>query len=208
LVFISNPNNPTGTMVDGEAISRFLQHVPEHVVTVLDEAYVELLPLARQPDALPHVRAGRKVVILRTFSKTYGLAGLRVGYAVAPEECIQLLHRVRQPFNVTAVALIAAEAALKDDRHVARTRAMVSRGLRYLGAEFERMGLPYVPSVANFILVEVKNGRMVFQALEREGVIVRPMDGYGLPNHVRITVGTPTENRRLIGALKKVLAQR
>lgn len=207
LVFIGNPNNPTGTMVDGKAIGRFLQHLPEQVIAVLDEAYVELLPPAQQPDVLPHVRAGRKVVILRTFSKTYGLAGLRVGYAIAPAECIQLLHRVRQPFNVNALALVAAEAALDDDLHVARTRGMVSRGLRYLGAEFERMGLPYVPSSANFILVEVGAGRRVFEALEREGVIVRPMDSYGLSHHVRITVGTPGENRRVIGALKKVLAQ-
>ncbi len=207
IVFISNPNNPTGTMVDGAAIDRFMERVPDHVVVAMDEAYIELLPESKQPDTLRYVRQGRKMYVLRTFSKTYGLAGLRVGYAVAPKEGIELLHRVRQPFNVNAMAQIAALAALDDDDFVKRTREMVKEGLEHLGKSFEKMGLPYVPSVANFILVKVGRGREVFQQLQRKKVIVRPMDGYGLPEYVRVTVGTPRENALLIKALKEVLPE-
>lgn len=208
LVFIANPNNPTGTRVDNADLDRFIRNVPEHVVVVMDEAYIELLPPSKQPDTLQWVREGKKVVILRTFSKTYGLAGLRIGYAVAPEPCIQLLHRVRQPFNVNAMALAAAEAALGDDAYVRKTRQMVGKGLAAYERAFKAMGLPYVPSCANFIMVEVGKGREVFKALECEGIIVRPMDPYGLPDHIRITVGTPKENDRCIKALKKVLRAR
>lgn len=206
VVFIANPNNPTGTMVDGAAIDRFMARVPPHVVVCFDEAYIELLPERRQPDTLRYVREGRPVIVLRTFSKTYGLAGLRVGYAVAPEAGIALMHRVRQPFNVNAMALTAARAALEDDAHVRRTRKLVRDGLRYYEAELTRLGVPFVPSVANFLLVEVGAGRAVFEALQRERIIVRPMDGYGLPRHIRLTLGTPAENERCLRALEKVLA--
>ena len=208
LVFISNPNNPTGTMVSNAALARFMDRAPGHVVVVLDEAYIELIPPQKQPPVLDYVRQGRNVVVLRTFSKTYGLAGLRIGYAVAPADCIKLMHRVRQPFNVNAMALAAAEAALDDGAFVARTRRMVAAGLQQFENGFKDMGLRYVPSAANFILVEVGRGRDLFQALQREGVIVRPMDGYGLPEHVRITIGTGVENRRCLKALAKVLKQR
>ena len=205
LVFVSNPNNPTGTMVDGAALDRFMSRVPDHVVVVLDEAYIELLPEDKQPDTLKYVRQGAKVCVLRTFSKTYGLAGLRVGYAVAPKEGIDLLHRVRQPFNVNAMGQIAALAALDDEDFVKQTRKMVADGLEYLGASFEKMGLSYVPSVVNFILVKVGTGRHVFQELQRRKVIVRPMDGYGLPEYVRVTVGLKHENEHFIHALGAVL---
>lgn len=205
LVFVANPNNPTSTTVNPAALDRFVRKVPGHVVICLDEAYIELLPPSEQPDTLRYVREGRKVILLRTFSKTYGLAGLRLGYAVAPAECVGLLNRVRQPFNVNAMALAAAVAALKDDRHVERTRQMIRKGLAVFESELDRMGLPFVPAVANFILVEVGNGRDVFNRLLRHGVIVRPMDGYALPRHVRITIGTPAENRRCIRALSRVL---
>ena len=208
LVFISNPNNPSGTMVGGDEIDRFMDRVPEHVVTVFDEAYIELLTEDRQPDTLRYVREGRHVFVLRTFSKTYGLAGLRVGYAVAPQEGIDLLHRVRQPFNVNAMGQAAALAALDDDEFVLRTRRLVADGLKYLEDEFRRLGLDYVPSVANFILVKVGHGRDVFHALQRKKVIVRPMDGYGMPDHVRVTVGLPEENKQFIRALEAVLAER
>lgn len=208
LVFIANPNNPTGTMVSNATLARFMARVPGHVVVVLDEAYIELVPPRKQPPALDYVRRGRNVVVLRTFSKTYGLAGLRIGYAVAPPDCIKLIQRVRQPFNVNAMALAAAEAALDDRAFVARTRRMVAAGLRQFEKGFAALGLRYVPSMANFILVEVGRGRELFQALQREGVIVRPMDGYGLPDHVRITVGTVAENRRCLAALAKVLKRR
>lgn len=208
IVFVSNPNNPTGTMVDGAAIDRFMRKVPKHVVVALDEAYIELLPPERQPDTLKYVREGHHVVVLRTFSKTYGLAGLRVGYAVAPKHGIEMLHRVRQPFNVNAMAQAAALAALDDDEYVARTRKMVQDGLEQLTSAFEKMGLEYVPSVANFILVKVGRGREVFEALQRRKVIVRPMDGYGLPDYVRASVGVAKENQHFIRELQHVLAER
>jgi len=206
IVFIANPNNPTSTMVDGATLDRFMSKVPAHVVVCIDEAYLELLPRSRQPDTLKYVRAGRNVILMRTFSKTYGLAGLRIGYAVAPEECIKLLDKVRQPFNVNSMALAGAEAALKDDRHVARTRKMLKDGINFFEREFDRMGLEYVPAVANFILVKVGDGRGVFNRLQRAGVIVRPMDAYGLPEYVRITVGKGIENKTCIKALKSVLS--
>ena len=205
IVFVSNPNNPTSTLVDGAAIDRFMSKVPDHVIVCFDEAYIELLPKVKQPDVLQYVRQGCKVMVLRTFSKTYGLAGLRIGYAVASEECIALLNRIRQPFNVNAMAQAAALAALEDDAYVARTRRMVARGLDYLQREFRKMGRSYVPAAVNFVLVEVGKGREVFAALQKEGVIVRPMDGYGLPQYIRITVGKPAENRKCIDALKRVL---
>jgi len=208
LVFISNPNNPTGTMVDGRTIDDFMSRVPDHVVVVFDEAYIELLEKDKQPDVLKYVREGRHVFVLRTFSKTYGLAGLRVGYVIAPKEGIDLLHRVRQPFNVNAMAQAAALAALDDDEFVERTRRMVSDGLSYLEGEFKRMNLDYVPSVTNFILVKVGAGRSVFEALQKKGIIVRPMDGYGLPDYIRVTVGRSEDNTRFIYDLEQVLGNR
>lgn len=202
VVFISNPNNPTGTMVGQDEIDSFMDRVPEHVVVCFDEAYIELLPPGDQPDVLQYVRQDRNVIVLRTFSKAYGLAGLRVGYAVAPERCVALINRVRQPFNVNAMAQLAAVAALDDEEHVKTTRALVSEGLSFFVNEFRRLGLEYVPSVTNFILVKVGEGRKVFDSLQQAGVIVRPMDGYGLPEYVRITVGTYEENRRAIMALE------
>lgn len=205
VVFVANPNNPTGTMVGQAALDSFMSRVPDHVVVVFDEAYIELLQPEDQPDCLKYVRQGRKVIVLRTFSKTYGLAGLRIGYGIAPEECIKLLHRVRQPFNTTAMAQSAALAALDDDEYVAKTRMMMREGLDYFVAAFHRMRLQHVPSSANFILVKVGPGRRVFDAMQKAGVIVRPMDPYGLPEFIRITVGTRSENRRCISVLKDTL---
>lgn len=207
VMFISNPNNPTGTMVDGAAIARLMGALPEHLVVCFDEAYIELLPPALQPDTLRYVREGRKVIVLRTFSKTYGLAGLRVGYAVASAEGIGILNRVRQPFNVNAMALAAAQAALDDEPFVRKTRRMVRDGLAFFEDRLTGMGVPFVPSVVNFMLVEVGQGRKVFHALQQEKVIVRPMDGYGLPRHVRITIGKRSENEHCLRALAKVLGK-
>jgi len=207
LVFIANPNNPTGTAVSPAEIEAFLKRVPDHVITVFDEAYVELLDESERPESLRYVREGRPVVVLRTFSKVYGLAGLRIGYAVAPPPCAALLHRVRQPFNVNAMALAAAEAALEDHAHVERTRRVVREGLAFFERELKALGIPFVPSKANFLLVRTGRGREVFQALQAEKVIVRPMDGYGLPDYVRITIGTPEENQQCLEALKKVLSR-
>jgi histidinol-phosphate aminotransferase len=205
IIFIANPNNPTGTIVSAEAIDTFMSKVPDNVIVCFDEAYVELLPEAEQPPTLEYVRQGRNVIVLRTFSKTYGLAGLRVGYAVAPEDCINLLNRIRQPFNVNAMALAAAQAALADDAHVERTRKLVADGLQQFYTAFEKMGLEYTPSAANFVLVKVGQGRQRFEDLKKLGVITRPMDGYNLPDHIRITIGTAEENSRCIAALKKVV---
>ena len=205
IVFIANPNNPTGTAVQPDALVRFMDRLPDGVICCLDEAYVELLPEEDQMQSLAFVREGRPVVVLRTFSKVYGLAGLRVGYAIAPAECIQLLNPVRQPFNVNAMALKAAEAALGDVEHVQQTRDLVRNELGFFYGELDLLGIDYVPSSANFLLIRTGQGREVFDRLQREGVIVRPMDVYGLPDHIRITVGTREENQRCILALATVL---
>jgi histidinol-phosphate aminotransferase len=185
-----------------------MKNLPDHVIAVFDEAYIELLPPDRQPDTLKYVRQKRNVFVLRTFSKTYGLAGLRVGYAIAPPDGINLLHRVRQPFNVNAMAQAAALAALDDDAHVERTRAMVQEGLGYLTRELTGLGVECIPSVANFILVKVGRGRELFKALQKRKVIVRPMDPYGLPDYVRVTVGTRKENEFFVQALADALRER
>ncbi|MDO9543486.1 MAG: histidinol-phosphate transaminase [Kiritimatiellia bacterium] len=207
VVFIANPNNPTGTMVKADELHAFMNRVPPHVLVALDEAYIELLPPEMQPDTLRYVREGRKIIILRTFSKTYGLAGLRIGYAVAPVEGVELMARFRQPFNVNVMALEAALAAIKDDAFVEKTRQMISEGLRYFEKHFSKIGVEFVPSVTNFMLVKVGNGRKVFQELQKEQVIVRPMDGYHLPEYIRVTVGKRSENARCLRALQRVLAR-
>jgi len=206
VVFIANPNNPTGTMVKADELRAFMESVPPHVVVALDEAYIELLSPEMQPDTLRYVREGRKIIILRTFSKTYGLAGFRIGYAVAPAEGIELMAGVRQPFNVNDMALKAACAAIQDEAFVARTRKMVGEGLRFFEKNLSRLGIEFVHSVANFMLVKVGDGRRVFQELQKEQVIVRPMDGYHLPEYIRVTVGKRSENARCLRALQKVLA--
>ncbi len=206
IVFIANPNNPTGTSVSPDALEQFIDRVPPHVLVCIDEAYIELMARDEQPRTLAWVRDERPVIILRTFSKTYGLAGLRVGYGMAAPELIALLHRVRQPFNVNAMAQTAAIAAIADDQHVKDSRTLVEDGLQQLSQGFDALGLPYVPSVANFMLVHVGQGRAVFDALRRAGIIVRPMDAYGLPEYVRVTVGTHSENERVLKAMGTVLA--
>ncbi len=205
VVFVANPNNPTGTWVSRDALARFVDAVPSGVVLLLDEAYIEFLP---EPlDLLPAVRGGTKpnLLLLRTFSKIYGLAGLRLGYGIGHPEFIAALEKTRQPFNVNSLAQTAALAALDDTRHVERTRRITWRGLRFYERWFKRLGLEFVPSAANFILVRVGDGQRVFAEMQKLGVIVRPMASYQLPEWIRITVGTPTQNRRCLGALRKVL---
>ncbi len=207
LVAICNPNNPTGTMVSQEAIDRFIEKLPDHVVAIFDEAYFELMPEEMKPDVLKHIRAGKEnIIVLRTFSKAYGLAGLRIGYAIGHPELIALLNKVRQPFNVNAMAQAAAMAALDDVPHIVETREMVFQGLEFFERELPRLGIETVPSGANFILIKTGNGREVFQELQKRKVIVRPMDPYGLPDHIRITIGTPVQNQIMFDALKEVLA--
>jgi len=204
IVFLGNPNNPTGTIYRRAEWQRFLQRVPEHVVIVADEAYFEFVRDGQYPDSLQDHDDQRLIITLRTFSKIFGLAGIRVGYAVARPDIIQMLHNVRQPFNVTSLAQVAAVAGMDDVAHLARTLRVNAEGMDYLETEFRRLGLSFVPSHANFILVEVGDGRAVYDGLLRKGVIVRPMNGYGYPHHVRISVGLPEENRRLIAALSEV----
>ena len=208
MVFVANPNNPTGTAVRPRALLAFLEAVPPEVVVVLDEAYYEYLPREVQPDALTFVRKGRLVLVLRTFSKIYGLAGLRIGYGIGPAPLIALLNRVREPFNTNALAQVAATAALADHEHVARTRRLTEEGRAFLADQFRALGLGVVPSVANFLLVDVgRPGPVVTSALLRRGVIVRPMAGYGFPTHLRITVGTAAENARCVAALASALKE-
>ncbi len=206
LVFIANPNNPTGTMVSGDDIERFMDRLPDHVVAVFDEAYVELVPDDEQPDTLRYVREGRNVFVLRTFSKVFGLAGLRVGYAVAPEEGVDLLHHVRQPFNVSAIAQAAAIAALEDEAYLESSRKLVANGLKQLGKGLDDLGVPFIPSKANFLLVNVGDGQRIYEELQKRHVIVRPMSVYGLPQFVRVTVGTEAENDRFLRAVRDLKA--
>lgn len=207
LVFVANPNNPTGTTLSPEALRRFVEAVPAGVVVALDEAYWEFL---EQPlDLVPDVRAGQRpnLVLMRTFSKIYGLAGLRLGYGIGHPDFMAELEKIRQPFNINAVAQAGAVAALEDTAHAQRTRANNSRGLKFYGKAFGKLGLEFVPSCANFILVRVGEGQRVFAELQKLGVIVRPMGGYQLPEWVRVSVGTPKENQRCVAALATVLGR-
>ncbi|HLP02382.1 MAG TPA: histidinol-phosphate transaminase [Opitutaceae bacterium] len=199
LVFLACPNNPTGTANTEAEILEFVRALPDHVVFVLDEAYAEYVE--NPPDLRPLIAEGRKVICLRTFSKIYGLAGFRVGYGYAPAELIALLNRVRQPFNVNSLAQEAAIAALDDEAFVRRSRRVNAAGLKQLTKGFKKLGLEVAPSAANFLLVKVGDGDAVFQRLQKAGVIVRPVRGYGLPEWVRVTVGTRAQNERLLTLL-------
>ncbi len=198
LVFVASPNNPTGTRVTNRALASFVRRLPAHVLLVLDEAYHDFLE-----DPPPAIRYAQRhqVVVLRTFSKMAGLAGLRIGYGIARPEIIRSLERVRQPFNCNAIAQAAALAALRDHAHVRRTRALTTRGLAMLMREFETLGLEYLPSCANFIMVRVGDGAARCRALQQQGIIVRPMDGYQMPDWIRVSIGTMRENRALVRAL-------
>jgi histidinol-phosphate aminotransferase len=208
LVFVANPNNPTGTAVAPGDLEEFLAAVPADVPVVLDEAYYEYLPPELRPDTLRFVRAGRLVLVLRTFSKIYGLAGMRIGYGIGPAPLIDLLNRAREPFNTNSLAQAGAAAALDDEEHVRRTLAATEAGRKYLAEQCRALGFSLVPSVANFLLVDVgRPGPATADALLRHGVIVRPMAGYGFPTHLRISVGTAAENGRCIAALKAVLGK-
>ncbi len=204
LIFIANPNNPTGTLVRQDAIDAFMASVPNDVVVVFDEAYFEYLD--DPPDTLQFVRANRNVIVLRTFSKIHGLASARLGYGIARPELIRVLQKAREPFNTNGIAQAGAIAALADLAHQAETKRVTDEGRQYLESEFAALGLPFVPSVANFVLVQVGDGKAVFEKLLHLGVIVRALGGYNLPEWVRISVGTMPQNRRCIAALREVLS--
>lgn len=202
-IFIANPNNPTGTLVDQDAIDRFMDRVPEHVIVIFDEAYYEFLDTP--PDTLKYVREGRNVVIMRTFSKIQGLAGLRIGYGLASSGLAEVLQKTRQPFNANMIAQEAALAALADDEHQRRTKEITDQGREFYQSAFAEMDLEFVPSFANFVLVKVGDGDAVFADMMKQGVIVRAMRGYKLPEWIRISIGTAEENTRCLEVLKAVL---
>jgi histidinol-phosphate aminotransferase len=202
LLFLCNPNNPSGTIVSAAEVEQLLARVPAHVVVVFDEAYFEYVRSQQFPDSMAYVKQGRNVIVLRTFSKIYGLAGLRIGYGVATAEITNLLNRVRPPFNANSLAQRAALAALGDDDHVARSRTVNAAGMEQVVKGLAALGLAPIPSEANFVYVDVRrDGRTVFDAMLREGIIVRHIEG----PMVRVTIGVEEENREFLAALKRVL---
>jgi histidinol-phosphate aminotransferase len=207
IVFVANPNNPTGTLAPREELIKFVNDVPDDVLLVMDEAYIEFLDDA--VDLIPLVRLGarKNLILMRTFSKIYGLAGLRLGYGIANTELISSLEKIRQPFNINLLAQTGALAALDDVEHVRKTRQNNFAGLEFFERAFGELKLEFVPSHANFILVRVGAGQKVFEAMQKQGVIVRPMGGYQLPEWIRISIGKVDENERCIQALKAVLGK-
>jgi len=205
IVFVANPNNPTGTLAPREEVIRFINEVPDDVLLVMDEAYVEFLsdPVDFSPLVRKNVRPN--LILMRTFSKIYGLAGLRIGYGIGNPEFVAALEKIRQPFNLNLLAQTAALAALDDMEHVRKTRQNNFAGLEFFVRAFRDLKLEFIPSAANFVLVRVGNGQKVFEALQKQGVIVRPMGGYQLPEWIRISIGTPLENERCLEALKKAV---
>jgi len=207
LIFLDNPNNPTGTTIYQEDFDAFLRGLPDHLFVVLDEAYIDFARNKQTPRGTDYVRHDKRVIALRTFSKSYGLAGLRVGYGVMDKRVAGYLDRVRQPFNVNSLAQIGALAALDDYRHLEKTLNTVWQGMDFLTKALEGIGCEVMPSETNFILVDIgRDARMVYEDMLREGVIIRTMNIYGLPNHIRITVGLPEENSRCVEALRKALS--
>lgn len=215
VIFIANPNNPTGTWLDGDELEAFIASVPESVIVVVDEAYFEYAidPSLRSqqgekdyPDASAWLDKYPNLVVTRTFSKAYGLAGLRVGYSLSHPDVANLMNRIRPPFNVNSLALAAACAGLKDTGHVSKAVSLNAQEMARVTETFHRMGLDYIPSVGNFVSVNVgTNGAAVYDALLREGVIVRPVANYGMPDFLRVTLGLPEENTQFLNALARVL---
>ncbi|MDP8263401.1 MAG: histidinol-phosphate transaminase [Candidatus Ancaeobacter aquaticus] len=205
LVLISNPNNPTGTYVNKKALGEFIDTVGENVLVVIDEAYVEFADEKDFPDTLPWVKKKKNIIVVRTFSKIAGMAGLRLGYGFASREVIDILNRVRPPFNTNSIAQVAGTVALDDSVHMNKTKKMVKDGKKYLYASFDMLGLEYVKTSANFILVKVGNAKKVFTKMVRKGVIIRAMDTFDLPQYIRVTVGTSSDNKRFIECLHDCL---
>ena len=208
LIFLDNPNNPCGTVFSNEAFAAFLDKVPDQVIVVLDEAYVDFVEPALRLDARDYLLHRVPVVALRTFSKAYGLAGLRVGYGLMHADIADYLHRVRQPFNVNLPAQAGALAALSDDEHYEKTIALTREGIAWVSSEVEKLGCHPFPTQTNFFLIDVKaDGKKLYEALLHQGVIVRPMNAYGYPTYIRITAGLPAENQRFVKALATVLGE-
>ena len=206
MIYIANPNNPTGTIVDRAEVEDFFRRVPDDILVIMDEAYIEYITDPRFPDSFKYLRDGKNILILRTFSKIYGLAGARLGYGIAPKEIIASLAKLRVSFNVNRLSQVAGLAALDDDRHVRRGRAVNDAAKDYLYEAYRKMGLFYLPTFANFIFVDfARDSQIVFEALQKKGIITRTIQEYGFPQALRITIGTEDQNRKLIRALKSVL---
>jgi histidinol-phosphate aminotransferase len=206
MIFLANPNNPTGTFIPGAALRAFVQRVPNNVLVVLDEAYGEYLSDVDSYDSVPWLAEFPNVIISHTLSKAYGLAGLRIGFGLAHPQIIDLMNRVRQPFNVNHLAMVAAVAALGDVDFINESRRVNDAGLVLLESEFAKRKLETIPAFGNFITFKIDNSKAVFEGLLKQGVIVRPIAGYGLPDYLRVTVGTETQNRRFLDALDKAMA--
>lgn len=207
VVFIANPNNPTGTWFDQQALADFLAQVPEHVIVVLDEAYIEYAEPGELPDGMDFLAKHANLIVSRTFSKAYGLAALRIGYAISSPMIADVLNRIRQPFNVNSLGLVAAVAALEDEEYLQASRASNKQGLQQLSTAFDALGLSYIESRGNFIAVDfARDAAPINQALLEQGVIVRPVAGYAMPTFLRVSVGTEQENARFIEVLEQVLA--
>ncbi|MGE5173238.1 MAG: histidinol-phosphate transaminase [Betaproteobacteria bacterium] len=202
IVFIANPNNPTGTMNTNVEMDRFMERVPDHVIVAVDEAYFEYVTHADYPDSVDYLKAGKDVLALRTFSKIYGLAGLRIGYGITTAGIAELMNKVRQPFNTNLLAQVGALAALADRKHVEKSIAINNEGKQYLYQSFQQLGVSYIPTETNFILFETRlDGRELYHALLKQGVIIRPMGG----NRLRVTIGLPEENKRFVAELEKIV---
>ena len=208
VVFVANPNNPTGTLEPREEVIELVNRVPDDVLLVMDEAYIEFLDAPLDLVSLVNHGARPNLILMRTFSKIFGLAGLRLGYGIGHPDLIATLEKTRQPFNINSIAQAGALAALDDAEHMRKTRENNARGLEFFQRAFRDMKLEYVPSFANFILVRVGEGQKVFEAMQKLGVITRPMGGYQLPEWIRISVGTPAENERGLSALKSALGKK
>lgn len=206
VIFIANPNNPTGTWLKSHELKQFLSDVPERIIVVVDEAYFEYVEASEYPNTMAWLDEFPNLIVSRTFAKAYGLAGLRVGYAVSHPQIADLLNRVRHPFNVNTVSINAAAAALDDEAHLKKCVEMNTKGIKFWRAACQYRGLEYIPTVGNFITVDFEQDAMpIYEALLREAVIVRPIANYGLPNHLRISISTPEDNQRCLDALDKVL---
>jgi histidinol-phosphate aminotransferase len=207
LVFIANPNNPTGTFLSAAALLDFLRALPANILVVLDEAYNEYLPHENRYDSVAWLEEFPNLIVSRTFSKAYGLAGLRVGYAFAHAQVADMLNRVRQPFNVNSVAQAAAVAALQDEDFVRRTNELNRRGMEQITQGLRRLGLEYIPSYGNFVSFRIGDGTRMYRRLLELGVIVRPIAGYDMPDHLRVSIGTENENERFLSVLQQALEE-
>jgi len=205
VVFVANPNNPTGTLATREEVIHFVNEIPDEVLLVMDEAYIEFLDDAVDLVSLIRLGARQNLLLMRTFSKIFGLAGLRLGYGIGHPDLIAALEKIRQPFNINSIAQAGALAALEDTEHISKTRANNAQGLDFFQRAFRELKLEYIPSAANFILVRVGDGQKVFETMQKHGIITRPMGGYQLAEWIRISIGTAKENERCLGALKKSL---